>query len=470
MPSTRRRFLTGVTALAGAIAGCNESTTRAVDETVTPVEVPRTDREILEEVDAIEVPSIPPAVVVGDGHLQSAIGQLERLRGSLLEAAETRNEPFGDGGFGRGRTPEEIVERVDERIRRARETGPSEEALDILRRVLDDVARPLGYLRAESGELTMADVDVALEAERSAVSDLRGDLEYRVATPVAEHLPTLGAAEETHYRLDDSGARVAPAASDDGAHDREAVSEPEPTPTSDPDPGHVAERYYRLERVRRHRDDVERYLETATDGAAPSLRADLEAELADVRAELEAVAAEYRGEAGPGGGGSLPEELRGMRRSVGGRIDRYLSRTAASPSDGDLVRVLFDGVQRLVTFRSVDVGVERTLERLDGRRFPTAALLEEKRRAVEHVETAAESPALGRRFAETAAESPALRRRFAETAPQLLRTAGGFGPDEAPGVEDVARMHVYYIGGGEWAARGVSRGEAIAAALGSRQS
>lgn len=452
MPSTRRRFLAGVTALTGGLAGCNESTSDAVRETVTPVEVPRTDREILREAAGIEVPTFPPAVVVSDAHLKSAIGQLERLRDSLVEAAESREEPGQhEEWVARGRSPEDTVDYVEERIDRARGMGPSREALETVRDALHDAATGVGYLRAEAGDLTTSDVEAALEAEQSAVDAVRDGMEYRVDAPVAENLPTVHRAEEILRRLRGGvGPGVRPADGDDVATDA-AASEPPPTPMPEPGPRDVAERYHRLERVRRTRDDVEQFLETATDEGARSLRADLERNLADVRSELEPIAADYRGEEGQGGGGSLAEEIRGIRRSVGGRADRHLATTPASPPDGDLVRVLVEGVRRLVSFHSVDVGVERTLERLDGRQFPTAALLEEKRRAVEHVEAAAGAPALGR--------------TFAETAPQLLGRRTGIDGDDAQGVERIARLHVYYVSGGEWARRGVARADGLSESL-----
>lgn len=456
MPSTRRRFLTGVTAVTGVLAGCNESTGRAIEETMTPLEVPRTDREILQATNAVDVPSIPPAVVVSEPHLASAIDQLERLRGSLLEAVESRDDPVGEVGYGRERTPEEILERVDERIRRARETGASDEALDAVRGVLDDVARPVGYLRAESGDLTVSDVESAIEKELSAVDAIREDLEYRVATPVTEYFPTLRAAEDAIRRLDGrERPHTMPASEDHGVSDRETASEPEPTPTPEPHSGDVADQYVRLERIRRRRDDVERYLETATDDDAPSLRAPLETELADLRAELATVADEYHTDEGHGGD-SLRESVEGMRRSTGSRAGRYLSNTPAEPRDGDLVRILFAGVDRLVSFRSVDAAVSLTLERLDGRRFPVEALLEEKRRAADRVAAAADAPAIGR--------------AFAASAPRILRSGDRRYSEADPTVEELARMHVYYVGAGEWAALGVSRARGLSESLQAQQS
>jgi hypothetical protein len=466
MPSTRRGFLAGVTALAGGLAGCNDRTGRAVDRTVTPVEVPRTEREVLRKVTAIEAPSIPPAPVVSEAHLESAIDQLDRLKRSLADVVESREKPVGDAPrFGPEGTPEATVEQVDERIRQARETEPSAEALDALGTTLHDVAMWIGYLRADSGDLSLADVEDALEVERAAVRAVRDDLEYRVAVPVADNLPAMHAAEQRFQRLgDDDRMEVQPAEGDAVERNATAASEPEPTPTPEPEPTptpepdaeHVAHRYYRLERVRRQRDDVERYLETATDDGAPSVRAPLQRELTDVRKALEPIAAEYRTDEGQSRGESLVESIKGLRRSFGGGPHRYLSRTPAEPPDGELVRVLFDGVEQLVSFRATDAGVERTLERLEGRRFPTETLIGEKQRAAERLEHAA--------------EQSALHRAFAGRAEQVLRSADEFEHREDANVEQVARMHALYVASGEWADRAVDRADAISSAIQAQQS
>lgn len=434
MPSTRRRFLAVAAGLAASTAGCNDDTARSARKTVTPVDVPRTDEEVLREAAGIDVPTPPTPVVVGDAHHDAAVEQVESIRDAFRERLAAADGPVQvEAVVGSPDTPEAVLDAVEERLEAAREVGPSPGALDTLRRALRIVASAHGYLLAETGD---ADVDAlrkAIEAEEDEADALREGFDYRVAEP-GTYLPTLYEGERALARLEDAHhAGVRPGQPEEG-----------------PAPGRVGLLNHRLSLARRRRDDVARFRATATDPGVPSRRAALVGALAAVREELAAVAGRY----GSGGeerpeGRSTADRLRATRWTVGRRCERYLSEEPADPLDGDRVRVLLDDVDRLVEFRSLDAAVERTLARLDAREFPTGRLLEEKRRAVDGLERAATAPALGR--------------RFVETVPKLLEGADKFHEGEADvDVETFARAHLYYAGAAEWVERGLERGEELA--------
>ena len=433
MPSTRRRFLAVAAGLAATTAGCNDDTARSARETVTPVDVPRTDEEVLREAAAIDVPTLPPPVVVSDAHHAAAVDQVESIRDAFRERLAAADDPVEvEAVVGTPDTPEAVLEAVEERLATAREAGPTPAALEGLRRALRVVASAHGYLLAETGDVDVEALREAIEAEEAAAGGLRERFDYRIASPGAS-LPTMYAAERALARLADARhARPRPGRPEDG-----------------PAPGQVGSMYHRLELARRRRDDVARYLETATDPDAAPRRAVLGAALAAVREELAAVADRY----GPDGaerpdGGTVADDLRAIRWSVAGRCERYLSEEPADPRDGDRVRVLLEGLDRLLEFRSLDAAVERTVERLDAREFPTGRILEEKRRAVEGLERAVGAPALGR--------------RLARTAPQLLGAADRLHERDAVDVETLARAHLYCAGAAEWVDLGLEHGDELA--------
>jgi hypothetical protein len=442
MPSSRRGFLAGATALAATLAGCNDETARSQRETVTPVEVPRTDEEVLREAAALDVPSLHAPVVVSEAHHAAAVEQVEANRDALVGRCQETDTPVDfEDVLGATDTPDAVLDEVDRRLEAARNTGPSPEALEVLRRALRQVATANGYLLAETGDADVERYREAVESEEAAADPLREAFDYRVAEP-GEYLPTLYAAEQALDRLEDaSETEVRPGRAD-----------------GEPDSRLVATLNYRLELARRRRDDVERYLATATDPEGPPLRGPIGEELDAVRAELSAVADRYGADSGDRPDGqTVADDLRGIRWSVGRRCERYLSSEPDAPPAGARVRVLLDGVDRLLEFESIDAAVERTVDRLGSREFPADRLLEEKRRAVDGLERAASAPALHRRLADTPARIVASADRFHRR-------------EDDMDVERLARTHLYYAGAAEWVERGLARADGLATVMQAQQS
>jgi hypothetical protein len=157
MPSTRRSVLLGATGALAALAGCNESTSDGPRSTVTPVDVPRTKAEALQEAAELDWSEVPGAVHVTDDHLTDAIEDTERLIADLRSVLE-RGEDLDLQELGRHvqHDPREIPERAGARLESARETGPSEEALSTVKRAVHDVGLAVGYIEAELGDLDSA--------------------------------------------------------------------------------------------------------------------------------------------------------------------------------------------------------------------------------------------------------------------------------------------------------------------------
>lgn len=465
MPSSRRRFLAGVTALSAAVAGCNENASRPVEETVTPVDVPRTDAEVLAEVTGGDRPSIPSPVVVSESHFEAALGRVESLKRSMEMRLDTVDEPveFGD----RVPIPDEpatLLENVESDLESARQTGRSKAALDQILRSLRSVATADGYLRASAGDLDAAGLRARIEDERTAAGQLRERFDYRVAEPNA-YLPTVHEAEAILAGLQNlrhTESRIENRVEGNGSGSGNAEWAEERRIAT------LAEGYASIERRRLRRLNVDRYLETARTPEAPSRRTPLVAALRDLRPELEDVAARF----GTGGsdrpeGDSVVGELEDIRWQVTREIDHYLSRRSATPEDGRLLDALVEGVRLVVRFRAFDAAVESTVGNLDGGEFPMEPLSDARREAVVAVERAADTSPLERQFTEPSAH---LLRSGDATA-RRNRDRGDAGGDHGRvDARTLARVHLAYVGAAEWAGLGVDRGASLAATLQAQQS
>lgn len=443
MPSTRRRFLLGAAALSG-VAGCNERSPRASQETVTPVEVPRTDREIVREAMAIDAPSIPSAIRVSDAHWAAAVDHVETLRDSVEELLESVDGSSGERG--RNRPQDEVLERADDRLESARETGRSEEALDLVRRVVRDLARADGYLRAERGTLDADALRSEVEAEREATDGLLDGVEYRIARPVDEVLPTAFAAERALEAAD--GLQHV-----DDFLDDERDSDGDAQRRAD----QLASVYRSLEVHRRRRDDAERYLETATDPDARSLRPAIDAELDDLEGELAAIAERFPDEErGYREDETVADYFEEIRSNVGRRTGRFRSQLPEYREDGRRLHGLFRAHRLVVEYESVTAAVDRTEPLLDGPEFPTSRLVTEKRRAVESVERVA--------------DGTPLQRHLARRAARMMASADRFSRTDDPDTRGLAQIHLMYAGAAEWAELALERGGALSESLQAQQS
>ena len=440
MPSTRRRFLLGAAAIAG-VAGCNERSPRAQEGTVTPVEVPRTDHEYVREAVAIDAPTLPPATRVSEAHWSAAVGHVESLQDSIREQVDSV-----DGSaekYTHQRPPERVLEEADDRLEEAREAGPSESGLDTLHRVVNDLARADGFLRAEHGSLDADALRDEVEAERARADALVDSIEYRIADPIEDVLPTAVAAERTLDAAD--GLRNVDRFLD--AADADEETRPE----------RLATVYRYLEGHRRRRDDAERYLETATDPNAPSLRSAIDAELDALEEELARVAGRFpEGDRESLDDESVRDYFEGIRRSVGRRTGRFHARISEHRRDGRRLLGLFEAVRLLVEYGSIEAAIDRTVPLLDEPEFPASRLVAEKRRTVESIERVA--------------DGTPVQRHLAGRAPQLLESADRFSGAEEADTRSVAQMHLLYVGAARWAERGLERGDALSESLQAQQS
>jgi hypothetical protein len=421
------------------MAGCNDRSSRSGDGTVTPVDVPRTDGEILSEAASIDVPSLPSPVIVTDDHHESAISHVASLRETVsdrLDDVETIDDE-------RVVPPNRALDRAADSIQNARSAGPSLEALSALRNAARELGQAQGVLRLIADEVDVGAVRAAIEEERAAVDSLRGDVDYRIAEPVAEYLPTATEAERTLDRQADLR---------DAALELEHAIDEER-----PDEARIASIVGRLERHRRLRDDAERFLETARDPQAPSLRDPIDDELERVETELDAIAeatpdrASDRREAG-----SVVERLEITRAEVGTRVARFRQQLPEYREDGRRLQGLLTGHERVLEFESVDDAVERTLPLLGAGEFPTERIVAEKRNAVAALADAV--------------EATPLQRRLIEQSRYLLSSAERYHREDDPDPRGLAMTHVLYVGALVWTERGLDRGAAVSDSLAAHRS
>lgn len=470
MPSTRRRFLAGCALAAGpTVAGCSDDTDPApeLEETLTPVEVPRSDREILAEAADLDAPSIPSAIVVTDDHLEAAATEVESAIAEVEDLNAEADRDQVDVDVPDAADVEWRVHAAGEVVEDVRSDGPSRDGLSSLRQVLEDMGELRGILRTVTGRTDLGAIQEAIDRQRGDERDLRHGIDYRIAEPVGEHLPTRRAAWETLATLD--GLQDA-AELLDGA-DQDAEQHPR--------------RIGDIERVRvrheRRLDDAERWLETSSDPGAPPIADGIAAELVALHEEAERIGAEHAGEDDAGDsladridavrvrigrrGVRIAEELDGLVDELDGRADDGDAFESTGDGDGEdagaLARVrgvetLLNGLEWLVEYEAVDVAAERTIDQVGDREFPTPEVLEAKRRAVERIE-------------HVAGASP-IERHLARRSTVVVDHGDGHPRRDVADLEAVAYAHFVYTAAAEWADRGAASGGRLSDRLQAEQS
>lgn len=435
-PSTRRRFLTGAAGAIAVLAGCNEQSSPSRQGTVTPIDVPQTDEELLQEAASIDVPSVPKAVIVSESHHQAAIDHLESVRSAVESVlAESDIEPENYDGVRYG-TPKSILDSTEKRLEDVRDLGQTEQALNIATNTLRELSRLLGVLQAETGAADAESLRAELAAERDAIDALPSQFDYRVATPVERYLPTLYTAES---KLENLTEGPSPTRTKTEEPDGEAVS-----------PSRIGELRLHLEYLRRQRDDIEQFHATATDESAPSIRSRIDDALTELEPDIRAVVEEHGAETpeqSENSGRPGETRLRSVRQSVGRQGRQWATDLDDYREDGLRVLALVEATEWLLLFEAVDTAVDRTLARLETDDFPAETIPNEKRRAVEAVAAVA--------------EGTALERQLAGRAHELLRDGDQHAEREVVITEETAFVHLLYVSAAECARRGMARSEAI---------
>lgn len=441
MPSTRRSVLLGAAGTIAALAGCNESTSDGPRSTVTPVDVPKTRGEALEEAARLDKPEITPGVRVTEDHLAAAIADAESLVSDLRSAIDRAGDDIDLRDLQRrgADEPDDVVRRAESRLESVREMDPSQDALSMVNGAVREVALPLGYIEAELGDLDRETLETAIDDEVAATEALADRFSYRVAAPISAYLPTLRVAETTRP---DPG---------DIENAREPLADAESGRIDEANAIALARR--QLEVNRRSRTDAARFLTTATDSDRPSVRAAIEDGLSAVHSEVEAIAETYA-DRDPPDNISVEGEIRNIRIHVGRRSRRWLSELEDDDGSSSL-RLLLDVSRWLVEFASLDAAVARTIDAMDDEEIPSDAILAAKRDAVD---------AIG-----SASEGTALQRELASRSASLVRTAdrNATTSDDA---RTVARTHLLYAAAAEWAVRALERGDWVASTLQAQQS
>ncbi|MEF8913930.1 hypothetical protein [Natronomonas sp.] len=440
MPSTRRSVLLGTASALAALAGCNESTSDGPRSTVTPVDVPRTKGEALQEAAELDWSEIPGAVHVTEAHLDAAIEDTERLIADLRSALD-RGDDLDLRTLARHvqHPPREIPERAEAQLESARETGPSEQALSTIKRTVRDIGIVLGYVEAELGDLSLEEVETALDTEEATTEALIGEFSYRVADPLVEYLPTLRAAERSLGRLDGlDRARETLNDADSGRGEHEIA---------------IGFAWRELEVHRRNRRDAELLMETATDENRPSLRPAIDDVLAGLRGEVESIVESY-GDREPPNNATVEGEIRNIRFHIGRQGQRWLSRMDEDDRS-DPLGLLFGTTEWLVEFAALDGAVARTTDLIDGGEIPADDVVAVKRDAVETLARAA--------------EGDALQRELAARSNTLIQSADRRA-NSGDGARTVARTYLLYAAANEWGGRALVRGDELAARLQAQQS
>lgn len=445
MAPSRRRFLAGV-AVALPLAGCNERAARGggdgAEETVTPVEVPRSAGEVLRQAADVDSPAVDVTVPVAEAHLADGIGQVERL----LEAAESYLEAAGDVDAGRfyarprgsAFDPEELLGRVRRRLSDLREAEPSRSTLGTVDSAIRDLAPLVGGLAAEAGDTDPEALRRRVADERDARAAVRERIEYRLASPVEESLLVFEAAESRlgdGHLLERATNRLDAIADDENVDPVEAMAH--------------AGRH--LEVHERNRRDTELYRRAATDPEAPVRAGLLDERQTSLRETVADVAERFDSEAPASSGTQLAQSLRSARRSFGTRGTRWAERLEDGRRDGDRIRVLLDALGWYCELLAVDAAVERTVDRLEGGTVPAEAVLEEKQAAVRRVEALASGSTLQRRVG---------RRSGLALEAGDERLAAG-----AAATDSVVRAHLLYVLAAEFADAALQEGAALAEAL-----
>jgi len=431
MDASRRRVL--LVAGAALAAGCSESEEPTRDSTVTPVEVPRSPGGALSDAADVPVPSVPASVLVSDDHRRQVVEHLEELlertEADLADAdgVDPDDVPRELGGPGR-------VESAGKRIENLAASSDPERFRRVDRQ-FRSLGRVAGYARAKTGSLDVDGLREAFESERSATRTLVDGVEYRVAPPVARHLPTVEAAEqalgsaESRLRAAERAVETAAEADDD---DRSVA---------------VGTAWGRIEQARIARTNAAGFLGTATDPEAPSRRATIDDAYRTVREETEIP------DPPPGvesADGERTERMRNVLSSVLSRASEVHERPADDVDESERVGELLTAVQVGNEARAFVGAAESTLRRLDGDSFPPGAVTEEKQRAVDSMTRLAEAAPLQRELGGLAENIVEYGDRLAATSEETDALTGS---------------HFVYVGARRFVEQSLADGERLSAAL-----
>jgi hypothetical protein len=373
MPTSRRRFV----AAAGAalLAGCNAADTPPRTATVTPLDVPQSAGEALSAVEAIPVPAVPPAPIVATSHRRSVVDHVE-TRIETAEAGLSATDGVGVAdveGLGNSEAP---LEACRSRLRAYR-SDPSRRRFRRLGRSVDDVATIVAHVRTATGDLEVGDLRAAFETARGAFVEVVDGLEYRLASPSIEFLPTASVGEAALDRADDARRSAR----------RDLVDLENPTPAE------AADVWRSIASLRLETIDAAGYLGTGLDPTAPPISTAISSRTARHVEALESLDVPR-----PSDGQPLPSRLGTVLSSV--RSHRSELLTAAGQSDtGSISRLdhLLAAVRVRGQLEAFDAAGEATFPLLgDGRGFPVDRLLPEKRAAARSVEALADAAPLAR--------------------------------------------------------------------------
>jgi len=426
MRTSRRRFV--ATVGAALLAGCSSSDEPERTETVTPVDVPRSDSEVLEAVESVPVPSIPPAPIVSTAHRGSVVSHVE----DRIEKAEAALAAADDVALA-------DIERLDTReasfdayrsTLRAYEADPDRRRFRRLARTFGDVATIMGHVRTATGDLDADVIRTAFEAARDAAVELADGLEYRLAAPVVERYPTAVAGEEVLDRAED--VRL--------AAEREVAELAEPNPTE------AAAVWRSVESLRLETTNAAGYLQTGLDPAAPSRTVTVGTLAGDHLEALEALEVPRRAN-----GQALPPRIRTALSSARSRRSELLA--AADPTDPERARrleLLLEAARVRGQLEAFDAAAEATFPLLDAEAgVPAERLMPAKRAAVSRLERLAGAAPLPRSLGEIAEPLVTYGDRL----------KGGQGTDP------VATTYFMYVAAQAVVDLSLDRGDRLAAAL-----
>ena len=415
---------------AALVAGCNGSNQPAEtpEQTVTPIDVPRSPEVALGKAAGIETPEVPAAAVVSDGHREAVTAAAARL----LDAAErevkaTGVVPSAAEGVRDGEEPFAVAR---ERLEELRMSSPPRQYRRVDRE-FGDVGSVLGYARATTGDLDAAAVRAALTTQRERHAGLRNGFDHRLAAPVARSLPTAGAAEDALGR---AGTQL-----DAAARALESLSSPA-------EPSAVSGAWGRLGQARLAVTNAAGFLETVTDADAPPRRDAIEAA---IETEREAVAALDSPRSLTAGRVAAPEPVTAVLSTIRSRRSELLSTEAAELAAERPVGGLFGAARIGLEVEAFDAAAAATADRLNGDGVTAERLLAEKRAAVDRLER------LG--------GATPLQRRLGGFAVDIV----GYGDRQNSGErsDPAVTAHFLYVAGRVFADRALARGASMADAL-----
>ena len=425
-PTSRRRFV----AAAGAalLSGCSGTDEPDRTATVTPVEVPRSAGDVLSAVESVPVPSVPPAPVVSAAHRRAVVGHVdERIRAAEAALAAADGVALADV-----ESLEDSAAPFEACRSHLRDYGtePTRQRFRRVARAFDDVAAVVGYARAASGDLDAEALRGAVDAARTGLSELDDALEYRLASPAVELLPTAAAGEAVLERAGETRQAA-----------RRAAAE-----LAEPTPPEAADVWRSVESLRLETTNAAGYIGTAFDPTAPPRDGVISERTGRHIEALASLEAPRRPN-----GRAPPSRVRTVLSSVRSRRSAVLA--AADPTDPETARrleLLLDAVRIRGQLEAFDAAAAATFARLDAEEdFPTERLVPEKRAAVDRVRALAEAAPLPRHLG-----------RLAE---DMVTYGDRLEPDR--GTDPVATAHFMYVAAGAYVDRSLERGQRLAAAL-----